>query len=347
MLTYTLTIIDKKKETQDTVTIVFKQPGLKKIKYKAGQYCTLIFRINGRRYLRPYSFSSTPIIDSNLAVTVKRVPGGIVSNHIVDVLNVGDVVEVMEPMGDFLLDDSGIHSKTALFFWGVGSGITPLFSLIKYALKNSPSDVYLIYGNRNEESIIFKEQLELLENEMSQRFHLIHFHTQPQINKQYTQILQGRINPEYVINFLAEKKGIMEDSVHYICGPTGLKESIKSSLNKFNVPSEKIYSEDFEVVKNPEDFHDISTRHVKLIKDQQTTNVEIIKGKSILEAALDAGIELDYSCQTGNCMVCKGNIMQGHIKTIGSIMHPSELKKGEHLLCCSYPLTDDIVIEIN
>ena len=101
---YTLRIAEVKRETEDTVTLCFKQPGLKKIKYIAGQYLTLIFRINGRRYIRPYSFSSCPGVDSYLEVTVKRVQNGLVSNHINDMVNVGDSIEVMPPMGDFIFE---------------------------------------------------------------------------------------------------------------------------------------------------------------------------------------------------------------------------------------------------
>ena len=105
MQTFTLKVIDIKKETGDTVTLSFKQPGLKKIKYKAGQYLTLIFRINGRRYLRPYSLSSAPGIDANLEITVKRVTGGIISNHINDMVKVDDLIEILYPMGDFVLPE--------------------------------------------------------------------------------------------------------------------------------------------------------------------------------------------------------------------------------------------------
>ena len=89
MKNYTLKVQEVRRETEDTVTLCFKQPGLKKIKYLAEQYLTLQFRINGRRYIRPYSFSSTPLIDATLDVTVKRVPGGIIWNYINDTLKLG------------------------------------------------------------------------------------------------------------------------------------------------------------------------------------------------------------------------------------------------------------------
>src|SRR4051812_31049076 len=101
---FTLKIIEIIKEVPDVVTIGFKQPGLKKIKYKAGQYITLKVNINGRKYIRPYSLSSAPNIDANLEITLKRIPGGIVSNYLYDHANVNDLIEVMEPMGDFVFN---------------------------------------------------------------------------------------------------------------------------------------------------------------------------------------------------------------------------------------------------
>jgi ring-1,2-phenylacetyl-CoA epoxidase subunit PaaE len=159
---YSLTILEIIQETVDTKTFVFKNPIFNKIKYEAGQYLTLLLRINGRKYVRPYSFSSTPLVDSLLSITVKRVSNGIVSNYIHNFFKVGDVIEVMEPMGDFVLNKKeSIHS---IYFWGVGSGITPLFSLIKEVLNSRPNTVvHLVYGNKNEESTIFKTQLKKIQ----------------------------------------------------------------------------------------------------------------------------------------------------------------------------------------
>lgn len=118
MKQYTLTIQDIRKETKDTITLCFKQPGLRKIKYQAGQYIILMVRINGRKYARPYSFSSAPSVDSFLEVTVKRVCNGIVSNYINDQIKIGDSIEVLEPMGelcfnnlDYRFSNSGLNRE--------------------------------------------------------------------------------------------------------------------------------------------------------------------------------------------------------------------------------------------
>ncbi|GAB3938634.1 ferredoxin--NADP reductase [Mucilaginibacter myungsuensis] len=343
MITYGLKVVEKVKETDDAVTICFKQPGLKKIAYQAGQYLTVIFRINGRRYIRPYSFSSAPGIDATLNITVKRVLQGVVSNHIVDKVEVGDTIEVMPPMGDFVIDRDNFNNTNHVVLWGVGSGVTPLMSIAKFVLGNYSNHVTLVYGNRSHESTIFVSQIEQLKQQYS-NFTLWNFHTKLRVNATNTYLVEGRIQPAKVLAVLNEVDQL-KHSVHYVCGPLGLKESVKDELIKFDVDPSHIHSEDFEIVKDPKDFEDVITCTVEIISDRVSTQVEVIKGKSILEAGLDAGIELPYSCQTGSCLICKGKVVAGDVKTIGITHRPDKLLPGEQLLCCTYPLSEGIKVE--
>jgi ring-1,2-phenylacetyl-CoA epoxidase subunit PaaE len=343
MITYTLKVVDIRRETKDTITLCFKQPALRKIKYAAGQYLTLIFRINGRRYLRPYSFSSAPIVDPSLDVTVKRVPNGIISNHIHDQIRIGDVIEVLEPMGDFIIQADEDIDK--IYFWGVGSGITPLISLIKSILFDKRKiKAMLIYGNRNLESTIFSDAIERLMGDYPTTFEVLHFHTELEIRKESPYVTEGRINKKDILRIVNMEKS--KNTRHFICGPIGLKESVKEVLGALKIPKEYIFTEDFELIKNPEDFKDIKTRNITLRFQNIIHNLEVIKGKSILESALDGGIELPYSCQTGSCSTCKANKLKGELKMIGLTKERNDLILDEYLLCCSYPLTDNVYIEI-
>lgn len=344
MLHYTLKVTEIRRETNDTVTVVFKQPGLKKVKYQAGQYLTLIFRINNRKYIRPYSFSSAPGIEDTLNVTVKRVPGGVVSNHIADCLNAGDVVEVMEPLGNFTLENKGIDTNSHLVFWGAGSGITPLISLIKSALHQQlAAHVNLVYGNRNHETVIFNEQIKELQKKYAHKFSTWHFHTKPVIEESNPYLVQGRVDPEKIISVL-KQEGNLHHTVHFICGPAGLKQSVKTVLEQEGIDQKQIFSEEFKQITNPEELKNIISRTVSLIKFGQEFKVEVTKGKTILEAGLDASIDLSYACQTGNCQLCKAKLISGELKSSGS---KENLNPDEYLLCCSYPLTDYVQILAN
>jgi len=341
---YSLTILEIIQETVDTKTFVFKNPIFNKIKYEAGQYLTLLLRINGRKYARPYSFSSTPLVDSLLSITVKRVSNGIVSNYIHNSFKVGDVIEVMEPMGDFVLNKK--ESIYSIYFWGVGSGITPLFSLIKEVLNSRPNTVvHLVYGNKNKDSTIFKTQLKKLQEEHPLVFNMSIFYSQEDTFELNDTNHKGRITSTFVANLLSKNKNTKE-SLHYICGPFGLKELIKNKLQDLEVSMSSIFSEDFELTIDPKELSDVEDSKAIILKRGELFEIFVPKGRSILDMALDQEIEIPYSCQTGNCNSCKAKLIEGQLKMIGLTKEREDLAQDEFLLCCSYPLTKEIYIEI-
>ena len=152
-----MTIKEVVKVATDAVNLVFEKPT--NFQYEPGQFITIIDEVNGKKIRRAYSLCTTPFDDEHPAVTVKRVPGGAMSNHLNDNINTGDQLEVMEPMGMFTTEYNDTKSRKAVFFGG-GSGITPLISIIRSMLIKEPlSSAVLVYGNRSEEYIIFKDCL--------------------------------------------------------------------------------------------------------------------------------------------------------------------------------------------
>ncbi len=342
MKNYTIQIVKIINETKETKTICFKQPNLRKIKYQAGQFFTLIFTINGRKYARAYSLSSSPSVDSFLEVTIKRIPNGIVSNYIHNFLKEGDMVEAIPPIGDFVFDTNS--QTNAIYFWGAGSGITPLIAMIKEILfSNQTIQLCLIYGNKNLESIIFLEKIKELESIYPKQFKVFHFLSQEK-NLRQENVYEGRINTQFIEKLLENQDS--KTTLHYICGSNGLKKTVKSVLNQMQFSESAIYSEDFELIIDPKEFEDIEDRKVKINFSGKDIQIKILKGKNILEVALDNNIELPYSCQTGNCSTCKATLLEGKMKMIGLEKPRTDLKDNEFLLCCSYPLTEDIYIKI-
>jgi ring-1,2-phenylacetyl-CoA epoxidase subunit PaaE len=171
-----------------------------------------------------------------------------------------------------------------------------------------------------------------------------HFHTQYNHDEKHHFVKNGRINAAFILDLLKDTH--VEKTKHYICGPTDLKKTIKDVLDTLKYPKENIFSEDFELVKNPKDFEDIVVQSVNIHFQGIETIVEVEKGKSVLEAALDAGIELPYSCQTGSCNTCKGKLITGELRMIGFSKERDDLGLGDYLLCCSYPLTNGVCVEI-
>lgn len=340
---YTLTVLDICQETVDCRTIKFKQPNLRKIKYCAGQYLSLIFHINGRLYVRPYSFSSAPSVDSTLDITVKKVQNGIVSSYIIDKLEVGDVIEVLEPMGNFKYN---ISINKTIYLWGAGSGITPLFSIIKEVLNtNQNTSIHLIYSNKNQESVIFKKQISQLQKDYSSVFSVTYFYSQAEKVISNQDFYPGRITSNFVTSLLTQNSHIKE-SVHYICGPSDLKDDIKNILLKLEVPFSSIYTEDFKLNIDEREFDNVKYSQVTIFFEGGGTEFFVPKGKSVLEVALDNDIAIPYSCQTGNCNTCKGRLKTGQLKMLGKPKEIGCLGQNDYLLCCSYPLTDKVSIEL-
>ncbi|RYY08351.1 MAG: 2Fe-2S iron-sulfur cluster binding domain-containing protein [Sphingobacteriaceae bacterium] len=347
MIQFTLKVVEIRHETINTITVCFKQPGLKKIKYSAGQYLTLIFRINNRTYHRPYSLSSAPGVDSTLNITIKKVPSGLVSNYAANHLKVGDIIEVLEPIGDFTLDGKNIPSNSHLVFWGAGSGITPLFSIIKYVLYQDPSkQIMLIYGNRDRKDAIFYQELEDLQKQYPANFTVLYFYTKLAVEETSAKEFLGRIKPDYILNIFAEENNL-NDTYHYICGPNGLKDAVKEALEIKRIPPDHVFSENFELIVNPVVFEGISTQIVSIQNADENYLVEVQKGKTILEAGLDAMIDLSYSCQTGTCLLCKARLLSGEIKYITTTVNTDFLEEDECLLCCSLPLTNNIKLLVS
>lgn len=334
MVTYTLKVVNIFRETDDAATICFKQPGLKKIKYKPGQYLTVIVNVNNRKYKRAYSLSSSPNINDTLNITVKRLFRGVVSNHLIDIVKEGDLLEVIEPMGNFVYDHD-VLGANEIFLWGAGSGITPLYSILKSAL-NSGNKVNLFYCNRTIEQTIFYEDLMKIVKENSEQFSLNLFYTE----EKQADAFYGRIKEENV--FKALDSSNISNTCHFICGPIGLKNTVQNALLQKGVSSGQIFLEEFEHIINENDLKDIQTQFVEIDIKGEKIQIEVLKGKSILEAGLDLNIDLPYSCQTGTCTLCKAMLVDGLVKKIGDEKMDFELNDNEQLLCCSYPLNDNV-----
>jgi ring-1,2-phenylacetyl-CoA epoxidase subunit PaaE len=174
---------------------------------------------------------------------------------------------------------------------------------------------------------------------------MTNFYSQLVKIKEIDAIHKGRISSQFVTSLVAQHKNIKE-SVHYICGPKSLKDTIKNSLLDLEVPSSSIYIEEFELVIDPKELESVEDCRVTVNFQRELSEIFVPKGKSILDIALDNDIEIPYSCQTGNCNSCKAKLKEGQLKMIGLTKERDDLTQDEFLLCCSYPLTNSISIEV-
>lgn len=351
---FDLKVKDIVHETKDAISIVFEQPADKRIEYKSGQFLTLIAPVQGKDVRRAYSLCSSPFVDQDLAVTVKRVDDGVMSNWLADNLKPGGRLKVMEPMGQFTTEFNKSGKRHLIMFAG-GSGITPMMSIIKSILTQEPdSIVSLIYCNRDIDSIIFKEVLEKMQTKDEGRLHVIHILDNAPMNWQG---YSGLLNHEMLTKLFERIPdwGI-ENSTYLMCGPEGMMKNAESLLALRHIPKEKIFKESFvqgtiakdekkEIVTAPSG--ELKAREVTIRYDGQEYKVMVPPNKAILETALDQGIDLPYSCQSGLCTACRGKALSGQVKLDEEEgLSQSERAEGYVLTCVGHPLTDDVVIEI-
>jgi ring-1,2-phenylacetyl-CoA epoxidase subunit PaaE len=276
------------------------------------------------------------------------------SNWLPDHLKTGSKVKVMEPMGQFTTEFTKERKRHLIMFAG-GSGITPMMSIIKSLLAQEPdSIVSLIYCNRDIDSIIFKDTLEEMQTNDEGRLHVIHVLDNAPMNWQG---YSGLLNHEMLTKLFERIPdwGIT-NTTYLMCGPEGMMKNVDSLLALRHIPEDKIFKESFvqgiidkadkktEVEAVPEK---LQAREVTIRYDGQEYKVMVPPDKAILETALDQGIDLPYSCQSGLCTACRGKALSGKVKLDEEEgLSQSERAEGYVLTCVGHPLTDDVVIEI-
>lgn len=342
-------------ETKDAISIVFEQPAKGKINYKSGQFLTLIAPVQGKEVRRAYSLCSSPFVDDDLAVSVKRVDNGLMSNWLPDNLKAGSSLKVMEPMGQFTTEYKKDQKRHLTMFAG-GSGITPMMSLIKSLLTQEPdSIVSLIYCNRNVDSIIFKDAFTQLEAKYEGRLHVIHVLDEAPMNWQG---YSGLLNHDMLTKLFERipNWGI-EKTTYLMCGPEGMMKNVDTLLQEHHIPKEKVFKESFvsptiakeqkkDTAPSAEKIEK-KAREVTIRYDGHEYKVLVQPDRAILETALDAGIDLPYSCQSGLCTACRGKALSGKVKLDEEEgLSQSEREEGYVLTCVGHPMTDDVVIEI-
>jgi len=339
-------------ETKDAISIVFEQPE-DNVEYKSGQFLTLIVPVDDKEVRRAYSLSSSPVVDDDLTVTVKRVENGLMSNWLPDNLEVGQELKVMEPMGAFTTDYDKSNKRHLVMFAG-GSGITPMMSIIKSMLTEEPDSIIsLIYCNRDIDSIIFKEKLDQLQTDYEGRLRVIHVLDDAPMNWQGH---SGLLNHDMLTKIFERIPNWGNDNSTYLmCGPEGMMKNVEALLAEHDIPGENIFKESFvagtidkELKKEePAEADKVVTREVTVIYDGDEHKFTVEPDASILDTALDLGIDLPYSCQSGLCTACRGKCVSGKVKMDEEEgLSESELEEGFVLCCVGHPLTDDVIIEI-
>ncbi|PPE73826.1 hypothetical protein C3942_10490 [Solimonas fluminis] len=307
-----------RRETADTLTLVLEPEDGVVPDFRAGQYFTHCFEIDGQVVRRAYSLCAPE--GGGLACTIKLVPGGWVSSHVHEALQVGSRYRLLGPTGDFLLEEG----SGPLRFLAGGSGITPVISLVETALARDPRrDIRLVYASRSEADIIFAERLrELAQAHPALR--LVHVLSQPAAGWTGE---RGRLDGARIAALLGTDAAAM----FYLCGPAGLMEAAESVLRQAGVPAARVRHERFLAAPR---LAERPTEPQEILFKQSGRVVTQRPGESILEAGLREGLALPFSCMVGGCAHCKLQVLEGEVAlSEPNCLSPEERAAGFTLAC--------------
>ena len=333
---YPLAVLDTREEIKGATTVMFAVPAELKdtFSWRAGQHLTLRFQLNGEELRRSYSISSSPFSGDPLRITVKRVKGGRISNHINDHVKAGDVLEVMPPFGGFYLDPQQNGRRTHYFF-GAGSGVTPLFSMLHSVLVAEPhSVVRFAYGNASAKTIIFAQALETLATEHGQRCTIAYLLSEPSMWSSQNYWRKGRLDKQAIQDFIDENPPYAQDAQYYICGPGGMNKSVKTALMALDVPADRIHLESYGGAVETDDSVRGMAATAQVSLKGAMHQVPIMAGQTVLEAVRAAGLEPPFSCQSGVCGACKGKLKNGSVHMRANMALEEDEVQGGAILTC-------------
>ncbi len=304
---YRLRVARVIEETADAKSIVLDIPELlrERFAYSAGQFLTFRVEVHGHRLVRCYSLASSPdeaAQQSGQKFSVKRVVEGRVSNWMNDHIAVGDELEVMPPAGHFCLRES----ESPIVLFGGGSGITPIISIIKVALATTSRRIKLVYANRDDRSIIFKDELSALHAANLDQLELVH----------RLDDLHGFVDEARVI----QEVGPLADADFYICGPGPFMDVVERGLGSCGVAAAQIFIERFEYPTEqpvePAAADSAAGQSVTIKLDGSETEIVVAEGETILTAARRLGLEPPFACEEAYCGCCMAKVTSGEVEML-------------------------------
>jgi len=323
-------------ELPDTATFLLSEADDKKVSYKAGQFITLIFDHHNEQIRRSYSLSSSP--DEDLfAITVKKITNGEISRFLLAKIKPGDIINAEAPAGRFVIRDYQAEKDIILF--AAGSGITPILSQLKYILKRpGKSNITLIYSSTNAESVLFNGELYTLATNHPDRLTVIKLLSSE--GKRLNNIIVEQLVKQAVKHDLAKAE-------FYLCGPFTYMRMIRLTLLYMGIEPTQIRKENFvlETIGVPESPVNFPPRTIRIKIKGETYDLVVGENQSILQAALQNGIQLPYSCRNGICSACTALCKGGGITMVkNDVLTDLDLSQGWVLTCTGHPVRDGVVI---
>jgi ferredoxin-NADP reductase len=338
-----LMISDVREEAKGVKIFTFTGEDAQSISYKAGQYLTLVKFEHGQELRRSYSITSSPLHNEPLAICVKRVENGIFSRELVDHAKPGDELLTTGAGGFFTLPDD-LSQVKQLFFFAAGSGIAPVFSLIKAALRSSDVKVVLVYSNNNPSAVIYYSELQQMEKEFAGRFHVEYLFSNSM------QLEKARLHQMLLKSFLRDLAiAPFRDILFYTCGPFSYMRMVVFTLTEEHVPVQNIRKENF-ITEKPRYIPEPPDKelHTVIIRSEnRELSIPVQYPLTILQAARKQGLTLPYSCEVGRCGNCVAKCKEGKVWMWNNeVLTDREVSGGLVLTCVGYPVDGNVTLEI-
>lgn len=339
-----LTISHIRQETRDFKTFYFEPDPTHPILYQAGQYLTLVLQQHHQEMRRSYSFISSPELHEPLGIGVKRIDNGLFSRYLIDQVRPGDQLLASGAGGFFILPDP-IRDYRQVFFFAAGTGITPVFSLLKTVLYAHPQlKAVLIYSNQTPEQAIYRAELQQLAEAFPNRFVLELLYSNA------ADLSRARLHRDLLRWFVKTYALAPADQLlAYVCGPLSYMRMCIYGLREAGVPRDNIRKENFSTEK-PRTLVMPPDQDIHLVTLQwqgQVHRVTVQYPATILQAARQAGIRLPYSCEAGRCGNCVARCLSGQVwLSYNEVLTDKEIARDLTLTCTGYPIGGDVVLEI-
>lgn len=341
-------------EAAGSIAVTFDVPPAERatFQFEPGQYLTLRAMVDGQDVRRSYSISSARSrlrTAGELEIGIRQVNGGLFSNWAATSLKAGDTISVMPPTGRFTVRKQRAIHRVG---FAAGSGITPILSIAASTLEEQPDSKFtLVLGNRRMSSVMFNEALQDLKDRYLDRLTLIHILSS---QAQEVDLLQGRIDADKVRAIIAAFLPVASMDEVFICGPEAMIDSTEKALVDAGVPASRVYTERF-TSSTPVTHAATATAQKDATKGKQTSIIIVVDGKRheiamgsherILDVALNAGLDLPFSCRGGVCCTCRVKVMEGTVAMDKNFtLEPWEMQQGFVLSCQAHPTSERVVV---
>tara|TARA_Y100001968_G_C19394706_1_gene737591 strand:- start:416 stop:1468 length:1053 start_codon:yes stop_codon:yes gene_type:complete len=342
---YPLPVSNIKRLTEDAVVVSFDIPDELKeeFKFKAGQYITFIIDINGEQVRRAYSLCSSPDEDK-MSVGVKRIPNGKMSTYLNRELKEGEVVQVITPKGRFFIETNEDHSKHYVGLCA-GSGLTPILSMLKKVLKDEGDSKFsLLYGNKTLETTMFVKELNDLKNEYPERLRIYNAYSRQEVKDS----LYGRLDKKNIESLFSKNPDLASADGYYLCGPAAMLDDIDEVLQDNNTPKSDIHYERFtaKTKKKKLDLKEVSSEVTVIVDGDEFKFNLPSNSDSILDAAMNQGADVPFSCKGGVCCTCKAKVISGKVDmSVNYSLSEEEVEEGFILTCQAHPKSERVVVD--